>query len=150
TKSILGLSNQVNSNRLRVILNKPLDRHNLWVLMRKNLQKYRNHFKEDAWIYNKINCKYECWLKSLTGNRLPRALLLEKQGYGKFKKFIGDASVLALAQKDGLKIGSRYRELHKKSYFMAWDKRDGHLIRYLVNHGFYKARFLPECKFCGE
>jgi len=30
-KSILGLSNQVNSDRLRIILNRPLDRHSLWV-----------------------------------------------------------------------------------------------------------------------
>jgi hypothetical protein len=40
TKSILGLSNQVNSDRLRIILNRPLDRHCLWVLMRKTMRKY--------------------------------------------------------------------------------------------------------------
>jgi len=33
---------------------------------------------------------------------------------------------------------------------MAWDKIYGHLIRYLVNHGFYKPRFNPICKHCGE
>ena len=33
---------------------------------------------------------------------------------------------------------------------MAWDKIDGHMIRYLVNHGFYKARFIPICENCGE
>ena len=33
---------------------------------------------------------------------------------------------------------------------MSWDKRDGHMIRYLVNHGFYKARIIPTCKHCGE
>ncbi len=33
---------------------------------------------------------------------------------------------------------------------MAWGTRDGHMIRYLVNHGFYKARFIPTCKHCGE
>ena len=32
---------------------------------------------------------------------------------------------------------------------MAWDKRDGHMIRYLVNHGFYKARIIPTFKHCG-
>jgi len=44
TKSILGPSNQVNSDRLRRILNRPLDRHSLWVLMRKNMKKYKDHF----------------------------------------------------------------------------------------------------------
>jgi len=24
------------------------------------------------------------------------------------------------------------------------------MIRYLVNHGFFKARYLPTCKHCGE
>jgi len=55
TKSILGLSNQVDSDRLRIILNRPLDRHSLWVLMRKNMKKYKDHFREEPWMYNKIN-----------------------------------------------------------------------------------------------
>jgi len=33
---------------------------------------------------------------------------------------------------------------------MALDKRGGHMIRYLVNHGFYKARIIPTCKHCGS
>ena len=33
---------------------------------------------------------------------------------------------------------------------MEWDKKDGHMIRYLVNHSIYKARFMPICKHCGE
>jgi len=33
---------------------------------------------------------------------------------------------------------------------LAWDKRDVHMIRYLVNHGFYKARIILTCKHCGE
>jgi len=33
---------------------------------------------------------------------------------------------------------------------MALDKRDGHMIRYLMNYGFYKVRFNPTCKQCRE
>jgi len=33
---------------------------------------------------------------------------------------------------------------------MAFNKRDRHMIRYLVNHGLYKARFIPTCKYCRE
>ena len=33
---------------------------------------------------------------------------------------------------------------------MAWDKRDGHLIRYLVNQGFFKGRYIPKCPFCNS
>ena len=33
---------------------------------------------------------------------------------------------------------------------MACDKKDGLMIRYLVNHGFYKQRFITRCENCGE
>ena len=55
-----------------------------------------------------------------------------------------------MAVKDGIKIGKDFRTSFNKSYYMAWDKRDGHMIRYLVNHGFYKARFEPICRYCGD
>lgn len=151
TKSILGLSNQVNSDRLRVILNRPLDRHCLWALMRKNMRKYKNHFGEEPWIYNKISFEYEKWLKELAGKEKAEEIFaMEVANYGKFKWTVGDYSIRSMALEDGLDIAQNYREVHNKQYFMAWDKRDGHMIRYLVNHGFYKARFIPLCKHCGE
>ena len=58
-KSILGFNNQVNSDRLRTIQNSPLDRHCLWVIMRKSMRKYKNHFGQEPWIYNKVNLGYE-------------------------------------------------------------------------------------------
>ena len=64
TKSILGLSNQVNGNRLIVILNQPLNRHILWVPMRKTKKKYIDHFNEEAWIYNRVDMEYESWFRS--------------------------------------------------------------------------------------
>jgi len=33
---------------------------------------------------------------------------------------------------------------------MAWDKRDGHMIRYLVNHGFYNARIIQHASIAGS
>jgi len=59
TKSILGLINQVYSDRLRIILNGSLDRYSLWVLMRKNMKKYKDNFGVEPWVYNKINYDYE-------------------------------------------------------------------------------------------
>ena len=151
TKSILGLSNQVNSNRLRIILNRPLDRHSLWVLMRKNMRKYMNHFNDEPWIYNKINLEYEKWFSNLAGKEnLTKMIEIEKIDYGKFKWSVGDYSIKSLAIEDNLEIADHYRETHNKKYFMAWDKRDGHMIRYLVNHGFYKLTFIPICEHCGE
>ena len=68
TKSILWLKNQVNSKRLRIILNRPLERHWLWVLMRIKIRKNMNHFIEEPWIYKKIRLKFEKWLDNLSGN----------------------------------------------------------------------------------
>ena len=33
---------------------------------------------------------------------------------------------------------------------MAPDKRDGHLLRYILHYGFYKTRLVPLCKHCGK
>ena len=83
TKSILGLSNQVNSNRLRIILNRPLDRHFLWVLMRKNIRKYKNHLNEEPLIYNKINLEYKKWVCNLAGKEnLAKIIEIENKDYG--------------------------------------------------------------------
>lgn len=45
----------VNRDRFKVMLNKHLDKHMLCVLMKKHLIKYKAHFREEPWIYNKIN-----------------------------------------------------------------------------------------------
>ena len=151
TKSILGLSNQVNSNRLRVILNRPLDRHSLWVLMRKNIMKYKKHFGDEPWIFNKIDSEYVKWLSKVAGSEKAEGIIkIEKEDYGKFKWYVGDYSIKSLALEDGLEIADHYRNTHNKKYFMAWDKRDGHMIRYLVNFGFYKERIMRKCVLCGE
>jgi hypothetical protein len=155
TKAILGLSNQVNSNRLRLVLNKPLESHMLWVLLRKTMNKYRLHFGEEAWIYNQVDNQYGNWLSSLTRsdekvNRRITALALEKTGYSNFKKYIGANSIATFAALDGIRIGKSYRELHRKKYFMAYDRRDAYLIRFLVDFGFYKGRFVPLCRYCGN
>ena len=75
---------------------------------------------------------------------------MKDKNYGKFKWFVGDYSIKSMAEEDELEIADYYRGTHNNKYFMPWDKRDGHMIRYLVYHGFYKARFMPICKDCGE
>jgi len=120
TKSILGLSNQVNSDRLRIICKRPLDRHSLWVLVRKNMNKYKDHFGEEPWIYNKINYDYERWLNKVAGKEKSQELFeLERIDYGKFKWNIGEYSIRSMASNDGLEIADNYRETHNKKYYMA-------------------------------
>ena len=61
-----------------------------------------------------------------------------------FKKQVAECSIRHIAYEDNIFVGTGYRETHRKRYFMAWDKRDGHLIRYLVNQGFFKGRYIPK------
>lgn len=157
TKSILGLSNQTNSDRLRLILNRSKERHLLWVLLRKNLKKYRNHFQEEAWIYNKVDLKNKLWLLSRNVVKLKKGegiIELEKfinsKEHWELKAIVAQASKQFIASELGIKIGENYSMVHKKNYYMAPDKRDGHLIRYLVDFGFYKTRFVKICKHCGQ
>lgn len=49
-----------------------------------------------------------------------------------------------------MEISVNYRATYSKKYIIAWDKRDGHIIRYLLNHGFYKASIIRTCKNCGD
>ncbi len=53
---------------------------------------------------------------------------LERIDYGKFKWNISEYSIRSMASNDGLEIADNYRETHNKKYYMAWDKRDGHMI----------------------
>lgn len=151
TKSILGLSNQVNSNRLRLILNRSLERHMLWVLLRKNIKKYKIHFEEDPWIYNAVDMKYLKWLADTTKKTV--AVVEEEisdKEHWELKRIVSNLSKRDLAAELGIEINENYSKIHKKCYFMAPDKRDGHLIRYLLDFGFYKTRFCAICKHCGS
>ncbi len=111
--------------------------------MRKTYKKYIDHFKEEAWIYNRINIEYENWFKSRHKEGMATT-------YHAFKMRVAEISIRHMANEDNINVGVKYRETHRKNYFMAWDKRDGHLIRYLVNKGFFKGRYIPKCPFCNS
>ena len=107
--------------------------------MRKNLRKYKNHFNDKLGIYNKINLENEKWLGNLAGKEnLAKIIDIENKDYGKFKWSVGDYSIKSLAIEDDLEIADHYRGTHNKKYFMAWDKRDGHMIKYLLIMAFIK------------
>jgi len=91
--------------------------------MRKNMKKYKYHFGEEPWMYNKINYDYERWLNEVAGKEKSQELFqLERIDYGKFKWNIGEYSIRSMATNDGFEIAYNYRETHNKKYYMAWDK----------------------------
>lgn len=60
-KSILGLKNCVNSDKVRLTLGKPKVQYGLWLLLRKNVRKYERHFGDKTRL-NIVMGKYEGWL----------------------------------------------------------------------------------------
>ena len=74
----MGINDQVNSDRLRIILNRPLDGHCLSVLMRKSMRKYEDHFGQEPWIYNKGNLGCQKWLGNLAGKKSSDTLKFDK------------------------------------------------------------------------
>ncbi len=115
--------------------------------MRKNMKKYKKYFSEEPWIFNKIDVK---WLNQIAiKDKADGIFKSEELDYGKFKWNISQFSI-RLSKNYGLDISDEYRTKHNKKIYMALDKRDGHMIRYLMNYGFYKVRFNPTCKQCRE
>jgi hypothetical protein len=147
TKSILKIGNTISNDKIRITLNRPEESKLLWALMRKNLEKYREHFGEDAMIYNKVNWNYEKWLR--TGNLLDFKLDLDNTEYHIIKKSIAQASKNEIARRLNISIGKNFNEIFRKRYFKFPDLRDYSLIRYLTNGGFYKERLFPICQLCG-
>ena len=95
TKSILGMKNYDCSDKLRLTLNRPSETKNLWVLHRKNLAKYKEHFGEVTWIYNKQNWKYEKWFKE--GKFFEKDIDLDKLEYWILKETITKAIKIEIA-----------------------------------------------------
>jgi hypothetical protein len=146
-KSVLGLHNQVNSNRVRLALCRPKVCHNLWALLRRNIRKYKDHFKEDIWIYNIIDYNYEQWFKK--GGSLLYKCDIPKLEYRDFKRLVAEKSRTAMAAELKVNLGADFAEVYKKYYFKWPDKRDIHLLKYIVNGGFYKSQWHDKC-LCGE
>ena len=148
TKSILGLKNYVSSDKVRLTLNRPEEGKNLWVLLRKNLTKYREHFGEDSWIYNKQNWKYLKWFKE--GNFFEQHIDLNNLEYGQLKKIVAKASKIEIARRVKVSLGKHFYETFRKEYYKYPDKRDHSLIKYLCNGGFYKSHLFRSAHFVME
>ena len=61
------------------------------------MRKYKNHFNDEQWIYNKINLEYDKWLGNLAGKEnFAKIIETENKDYGKFKWSVGDYSIKSL------------------------------------------------------
>ena len=146
TKSILGLSNHVSSDKVRLTLNRPEESKSLWVLLRKNINKYIEHYGEKPILYNKINWKNEKWLKD--GKFFENHIDLNNMEHFLVKKTIAEASKIEMARRNNIIFGKYYNHYFKKRYYRYPNYKDFRLIRYLCNSGFYKEKLFPKCKLC--
>jgi hypothetical protein len=55
-----------------------------------------------------------------------------------------------MVEAENIQLGTRFDEMSDKYLYKYPDRRDGHLIRYLLGYGFMDKRLFPECKLCGS
>ena len=147
TKSVLGLKNCVNSRRIRLALGRPKVEHLLWLLLRKNLDKYERHFGTRPALYLKVDQLYTQWLRK--GKRLLCQSDISRMPYSVLKLLVEERSLEDAAADLKVEVGDKFRESIRRNWFKFPDKRDALLIKYLVNYGFFNPRFVPNCEWCG-
>jgi hypothetical protein len=147
-KSILGLNNSCNSDRVRAALYKPRIEHSLWLMLRKNIKKYIKHFKSTPNIYDKINLEYENWFKQGKPSLVYKQADLENIDDRELKRLTAHLSVTQQASGIGVEVSANFKRKFDKHYYKYPDKRDGLLLRYLVNYGFFNGRLFEKCQYC--
>ena len=63
-------------------------------------------------------------------------------------KTIKSSIIYATAKQENITIGKTFIEYHNKYYFKYADRRDGLLIRFFCNYGFFNPRSFPSCLYC--
>ena len=148
------MPNTQNSDRLRLILNKPMERHNLWVSLRKTISKYEEHFKSSPSIFNKINEKYSDWFDENNFDYKYRGIGtdLTKMSQRELKYRVETKSKTDLGKKLQIQQTRLFSKNYKKYYYKTPNKNDFHLIKYLNNWGFFTERFNDGglCSICGN
>lgn len=55
-----------------------------------------------------------------------------------------------MSKQESINIGHNYINSHYKYYFKYPDRRDGLIIRFYCNYGFFNERLFPSCFYCGR
>jgi hypothetical protein len=133
-KSIIGLTENVSNDRMRLVLHKHKLEVDLYMRLHETLKKYEMQFKERATLYDHIMRAYSNWL----GFNYTR----------KEKERVQKRSVFEIAKREGISIGSRFKNSFDTHLYKYPDKRDGLMMRYFVKFGFFDSRLFPICKLC--
>ncbi len=147
-KSVLGLKNNTNSNKVRLTMARPKVEHMLWVLLRKNMKKYESHFGIRPSFYDIGDKLYTEWLRK--GDNILFRADLYKMPDSVLRNIVEERRLSYMANLTNTKLGSNFRESVRKNWYNFPDGRDSLLIRFLTNVGFFNSRMLPERKRFGK
>ena len=148
-KSILGIRNNVSSDRVRLILCRPRIEYLLWLMLRKNIGKYVSNFGEYPEIYREVDSLYEKWL----GKEKDILDKMSRMNSNTLKEEVTLKNLREMSQRcngDGVRVDEKFKSYYSKLYYKWPDRRDKFMILYLSNCGFFHKRLFPKCKFCGK
>lgn len=138
-RSILGTKDNVSSNLLRVVLNLPKMEYLLYNRLLNVVCKYQYHFNQRPTIYDNILSAFQ--------NRVqctPTMNMVQRYSHIKF------INIKMMAKYAKININQQFIPIMQKYYYKYPDRRDGLMIRYLCNYGFFDSRLFPTCKYCGQ
>ena len=138
-RSIINIKDNVKNNLLRLVLCLPKMEYLLYNRLLNVVDKYKEHFGEKLTIFNPI-------LKAFNERTNAEYFASPKLRYITIKSSI----INATAKQENINIGHNYINYHYNYYFRYKDRRDGLIIRFFCNYGFFNERVYPSCIYCGK
>ena len=123
-------------------INIPKMEYELFVRLKRVIDKYKEHFGEEPTIYKDIMAMFYSEINEYTGIRM------EDQDDIQLRKIAKRWSVVKLGTKEGVEIGKEFFDTTMTNLYKYIDKRDFWLIRYMIKSGFLSEREPYDCEIC--
>ena len=133
-RSILGFYDNVSSNRLRMAINIPKMEYELFVRLKRVIDKYKKHYGEEPVIYRDIMALFYKEINEYTGIRM------EDQDDIQLRIVAKRWSVVKLGRAEEVEIGNEFFDTTMANLYKYIDRRDIWLIRYIIKSGFLSER----------
>ena len=142
-RSIMKMADNVSSNRFRMAINVPKMEYELFLRLKKVIEKYKKHFNEEPVIYRKIMAAYYDEISDYIGSRA------EELEDNVLKSVTKKWSIVKLGRKEEVTIGDNFFAVTMKKLYKYIDKREFSLIKYMVKSSFLAGRGSFQCELCG-
>ena len=120
-KSTVKIENNVNSKKMSLILNQPVQSKMLWTRLVKKRKKYSSHFNEEDTVLKEAFLAGKDWFKA--GKRFRLGFNIDPTSFEHhvMKKMARELSIKELVQKL-IKISDNFPEIFRKCYFKSLAK----------------------------